>query len=83
LWQLGYPAASRTEGERAVNEAREIGLAASLMFALFWTSWNHMFYGQYAKAQSLLNELADLAGEKDASLFWKATAMAFRGALFV
>ena len=39
LWQLGYPAASRNEGERAVNEAREIGQAATLMYALWWASW--------------------------------------------
>jgi class 3 adenylate cyclase/predicted ATPase len=82
LWELGYPAASRNEGERAVNEAREIGQAATLMFALFWASWHHMLYGHYAEAQSLLDELAALAGEKDASLFWKATEIAFRGALF-
>jgi predicted ATPase len=82
LWELGYPAASRNEGERAVNEAREIGQAATLMFALFWASWQHMLYGHYAEAQSLLDELAALADEKDASLFWKATEIAFRGALF-
>jgi predicted ATPase len=82
LWQLGYPAASRNEGERAVNEAREIGHAATLMFALFWASWFHMYYGGYAEAQSLLDELAALADEKDATLFWKATEIAFRGALF-
>ena len=73
LWQLGYPAASRNEGERAVNEAREIGQAATLMYALFWASWHHMLYGHYAEAQSLLDELAALADEKDATLFWKAT----------
>jgi hypothetical protein len=82
LWELGYPGASRKEGERAVNEAREIGHAATLMFALFWASWHHMNYGAYTEAQSLLDELASLADEKDASLFWKATVIAFRGALF-
>jgi class 3 adenylate cyclase/predicted ATPase len=82
LWQLGYPAASRNEGERAIKEAREIGHAATLMYALFWASWHHMFYGHYTEAQSLLDELAALADKKDASLFWKATEIAFRGALF-
>ena len=82
LWQLGYPAASRNEGERAVNEARKIGQAATLVFALFWASWHHMLYGHYAKAQLLLDELAALVDEKDATLFWKATETAFRGALF-
>jgi predicted ATPase len=82
LWELGYPTASRNEGERALNEAREIGHAATLMFALFWAAWHHTLYGHYAEAQSLLDELAALADEKDASLFWKATEIAFRGALF-
>ncbi len=35
LWVLGYPEASRNEGKRAVNQAREIGHVATLMFALF------------------------------------------------
>ena len=82
LWMLGYPEASRIDGERAVKEAREIGHAATSMFALFWASWFQMFYGHYAEAQSLLDELAALTNEKDASSFWKATEMAFRGALF-
>ena len=54
----------------------------SIAFALFWASWYHMLYGHYAEAQSLLDELSALADEKDASLFWKATEIAFRGALF-
>jgi class 3 adenylate cyclase/predicted ATPase len=82
LWELGYPAASRNEGKRAVNEAREIGHAATLMYALFWACGFHMYYGAYAEAQSLLDELAALADEKDATLFWKATEIARRGALF-
>jgi len=82
LWELGYPAASRNEGERAVNEAREIGHTATLMYALWWASWVHMNYRAYAEAQSLLDELAALADEKDATLFWKATEIAWRGALF-
>jgi class 3 adenylate cyclase/predicted ATPase len=82
LWMLGYPEASRSDGKRAVNEAREIGHAATLIYALFWASWFHMFYGHYAEAQSLLDELAALADEKDASLFWKATEIACRGMLF-
>jgi predicted ATPase len=82
LWMLGYPEASRSDGERAVDQAREIGQAATSMFAVFWASWFHMFYGHYAEAQSLLDELSALADEKDASLFWKATEISFRGAFF-
>jgi class 3 adenylate cyclase/tetratricopeptide (TPR) repeat protein len=82
LWVLGYPTASRNDGERAVNEAREIGHAATLMYALWWVSWLFTYDGAYAEAQQLLDELAALADEKDATLFWKATEIAFRGALF-
>jgi predicted ATPase len=82
LWMLGYPEASRSEGERAVNEARKIGQAATLMYALWWALWFHINRGAYAEAQSLLDELATLAEEKDATLFWKATEIAIRGALF-
>jgi tetratricopeptide (TPR) repeat protein len=79
---LGYPAAARNDAERALNEAREIGHAASLMYALWWASWLHMFDRAYAEAQPLLGELAALADEKDATLFWKATEIAHRGVLF-
>jgi class 3 adenylate cyclase/tetratricopeptide (TPR) repeat protein len=82
VWQLGYPAASRNDGERALKNAREIGQANTLMYALFRAAWMHMFYGHYADAQSLLDELATLAGGNDASLFWRATEISFRGALF-
>ena len=34
LWLLGYPAASRSDAERALKNAREIGQATTLMFAL-------------------------------------------------
>ena len=53
-----------------------------MIFALFWASWNHLFYGHYAKAHSLLDELDALADKKDTTSFWKATSIAFRGGLF-
>jgi tetratricopeptide (TPR) repeat protein len=59
-----------------------VGQAATLVFALFWASWHHMLYGHYAEAQSLLDELAALVDEKDATLFWKATETVLRGVLF-
>jgi class 3 adenylate cyclase/predicted ATPase len=82
LCMLGYPTASRNDGERAVNEAREIGHAATLMYALWYASWHYIYYRIYAEAQLLLDELAALANEKDATLFWKAAEIALRGALF-
>jgi len=41
-----------------------------------------MYSGAYAEALPLLDELAALADEKDATLFWKATEIAIRGTLF-
>jgi len=52
------------------------------MYALWFTSWLHMYSGAYAEALPLLDELAALADEKDATLFWKATEIAIRGTLF-
>src|ERR1700722_18831845 len=51
------------------------------MYALWFTSWLDMYHRAYAEAQLLLDELSALADEKDATLFWKATEIAFRGAL--
>ena len=34
VWQLGYPVASRNDAERAVKNAREMGHATTLMYAL-------------------------------------------------
>jgi hypothetical protein len=38
LWMLGYPEAALADAERALNHARELGQAATLMLALCFTS---------------------------------------------
>ena len=43
LWFLGYPEAALTDAEQALQDAREIGQAATSMFALGVTSWTHMW----------------------------------------
>jgi hypothetical protein len=42
VWQLGYTAASRSDAELAVKNARETGHATTLMYALFHLVVNHM-----------------------------------------
>jgi class 3 adenylate cyclase len=37
MWMLGYPDAALADAERALQEAREIDHASTLMFALWWT----------------------------------------------
>ena len=78
LWLLGYPKAALADHEQALRDAREIGHAATLMYALSNTTMTHIFCGSYAIATALTNELVALADEKGA-LFWKAYGMMHQG----
>jgi class 3 adenylate cyclase/predicted ATPase len=79
LWALGYPEAAFADAERAISDARAIGQAATLMYALVNTSFYiHVICGNYATANMHLDELVTLADEKGA-FFWKAIGMAQRG----
>lgn len=81
LWLLGYPDAALADAKQALQEARDIGQATSLMFALFFTSLTQIFCGNYATATKEHNELIALADEKG-SLFWKALCPPMQGCLF-
>jgi predicted ATPase len=81
LWQLGYPAPALADTDHALRDAREIGQAATLMHALGFVLLTLTLCGNYATANSLVDELAASADEKG-SLFWKAQAMLVRGWLF-
>src|SRR5262249_44408365 len=81
LCMLGYPAASRDDGERAVKGAREIGHATTLMYALHHAGFNYMHCRDYAAANAQVDELIALAGERGAP-YWKGTGTATRGWLF-
>jgi predicted ATPase len=81
LWLLGYPEASRDDGERAVKNARERGQATTLMFALHAAGYNYILCGNYAAANAQLQELIALAHER-AAPYWKASGTAVQGLLF-
>jgi class 3 adenylate cyclase/predicted ATPase len=81
LWLLGYPTASRDDGERAVKNARETGNATTLMYALQATNYNHAYSGNCAAANARIDELIALADEMGAQ-YWKALGTAERGRLF-
>jgi predicted ATPase len=74
LWFLGYPDAALRDTEHAVNDAREIGQAATLTYALYHASGPHIWRGNYAAANALVDELIALADEKGI-LYWKALGM--------
>jgi hypothetical protein len=54
LWMLGYPTRAITDVEQALKDAREIGQAATLMYALNVTSLTLILYGNYAAANRQL-----------------------------
>jgi class 3 adenylate cyclase/predicted ATPase len=80
LWSLGYPRAALADTEHALNSAREIGQAATLMYAAAHAFWPNFWSGNYAVASALVEEAAALADERAAS-FWAAMIMMFRGCL--
>jgi class 3 adenylate cyclase/predicted ATPase len=80
LWMLGYPEAALADAEAALSDARAIGQAATLMFALNYTSLPHIFRGDYAKAKAVVDELVVLADEKG-TLIWKASGLSLQGIL--
>jgi predicted ATPase len=78
LWMLGYPEAALADAREALKDAREIGHAATLMYALNQTTFTHIFCGNYATANAQLDEVVALADEKGA-LYWKALGIALQG----
>ena len=81
LWLLGYSDAALADMNHALKNAREIGQAASIMFALHHASLAHIQFGNYAAASADAVELTALADEKDA-LLWKSLGISVQGWLF-
>ncbi len=81
LWPLGYPEAALADADHALKNARETGHAATVMYALFLTSFPHIWCGNYATANAQSDEVVVLADEKGAA-FWKAGPTAGQGCVF-
>ena len=82
LWHLGYPEAAVADSDQAISDAREIGQAATLMFALSHAVWTRILCRNYAITNAFVDELIVLANEKGA-LIWKAFGMLAQGWVFV
>jgi predicted ATPase len=80
LWTLGYPDAALADTNNALCDARAMGQAATLMFALLIGSFTHILCGDYAAANAETDEVVALASEKGAFL-WKAFGMSLQGCL--
>jgi len=75
---LGFPEPALTDANRALEDADELGHAATLMNAQGLTSSTHVLCGNYATANGPFDQLVTLADEKG-SLFWKAIGMMGQG----
>jgi class 3 adenylate cyclase len=80
LWLLGYPDRAIADTTRAMELAREMGQAGTLMFTLGHTPLPLVLSGDYATASDQANEVVALAEEKGA-LLWKARGTMMQGVL--
>jgi hypothetical protein len=78
LWVLGHPEAALSDADHAVKDAREIGHAPTLMYALFHAAATHVLLRNHAVANTLTQEGVALADERDV-LWWKALGTVFQG----
>jgi class 3 adenylate cyclase/predicted ATPase len=78
LWFLGYPDRARTDIEGALTNSREIGHAATSMYALNNAIGLHIHWGNYEDANSFDHDLMALAEETNAP-YWKGAGIAYRG----
>src|SRR5215813_7036769 len=83
LWTLGYPESALADAEHALRDAREMGQAATFLFALGGAgAWILILCGNYAAASAQADELVALAVEKGA-VQWKALGILNQGRLLV
>jgi predicted ATPase/class 3 adenylate cyclase len=77
-WFLGHPEAALADAEHAVDDAREIGQAGTLMNTLALTSITYILCGNRAASRAQTDELITLADEKGAA-YWRAFGMWLQG----
>ena len=68
LWLLGHPDAALVDAEHALANAREIGQAATLMYALDLASVPYTLCGNYVAAAAQAQEVVALAEQKGTPL---------------
>jgi class 3 adenylate cyclase/predicted ATPase len=79
---LGFHDAALADIERALEDAREIGQAATSMYALLVASIMQLICGNCEKADALVDELIAVT-DKTGSSFWGAWGIMQRGCVLV
>ena len=82
-WFLGKPETSLADANLALADAREIGEAATLLYALFHASFPDLFCGNNTTAKAMVDELVTLAEEKGSAMLWKPMGNAARRAFCI
>jgi len=80
LWLLGHPAMALADAKRALQDAREIGQAAELIYATNHAAFPLIFSGRFSEAEELL-KTAVTAAEEIRADYLKALATMFHGSL--
>jgi predicted ATPase len=78
LWLLGYPDAALADAEQAVTHGREIGQAATLIYALYFGRLTHFHCGIYEAVNAQLDELVALVDEQGA-VGWNGMPTSLQG----
>jgi class 3 adenylate cyclase/predicted ATPase len=81
-WILGYPDLGLADADRALKDAREIGQAATLMYALNVRSFFHIICRNFEPASTEADEQITLADKKGAKV-WTAMGMLNQGCVLV
>ena len=68
LWLDGYPETALATASQALEQAREIGQAVTLIYVLWHVSLPYIWCGNYRTAKTILDELDALADQKGALL---------------
>ena len=78
LWMLGSPEAAIADVEHALKDARDIGQAATLVYALSHASITHLLCGRYVVAAAEAQQIVAISEEKG-TLFWKSHGISMQG----
>jgi predicted ATPase/class 3 adenylate cyclase len=81
LWLIGRPDAALMDAARALEDARQLGQAATLLFALSLTGLTQILSGNYEAALAQADDAISIGAEKDATLR-KAQGLIQRGCVW-